>query len=136
MAAKDEASRGRPVGSRNTAIVYDEPMFEEPPTTARARSFVPTKWTEISEALKARPNTWARVSTHRTEESAKQAASGIRNGQRSGFEPKGSFEALFGSTTDGDFGVWARYAGAPSEETLAALDEAERAALEEEPVGV
>jgi hypothetical protein len=135
-AAQDEPPRGRPTGSRNTSQVLEAPQFEVPPTTARSRAISPSKWTEVAEALRERPGEWARVSTHQTEESAKQAASGIRNGNRSGFEPKGTFDAVFGAGNDDDFGVWARYVERASTPEQGVEDEAEQTSTTEEPVGV
>jgi hypothetical protein len=105
---------GRPKGSRSASTVLDAVSFEEPPQTTRVRrARTSSNWSKQAESLKENPGQWGHVSLHDTEDSAKQAASGIRNGNRKGFV-KGDFEASFAPhpAEEGKFGVWARFTGA------------------------
>lgn len=113
------------------SVVFDTPVFEDPPETSRTRAEQPSKWRDIAELLKDSPSSWAQVFTSQVEDTAKQTASGIRNGTRIGFSPKGTFEARYGAAADpGQYGVWARYVGPGSAEA----DELESAEAQESAV--
>lgn len=87
--------------------------WEEPPTRTRASGRV--DWSEVAEALKAKPGKWAILVEYDGKMEAedrrvKGLASNIRRGLLRAFAPTGSFEAqarLIGETTR----LYVRYVG-------------------------
>lgn len=85
-------------------------IWEEPPPEALAMKYRAGTLGDFMENLTKRPSTWARLDRkYNTLDSARAAASIIRNGVRGrkGFK-KGDFEAVAHEIDDGPR-VWARY---------------------------
>lgn len=82
--------------------------WEEPPTLRRGPRAADAETRAIAEALRARPNKWAKIA-----EGSRDSAlvSKIKKGTHSAFAPEGSFEATSRRDEDGDITVWARFVG-------------------------
>lgn len=80
-----------------------EIKWQQPPAHGNARSL----WTEVAEALKSNPGTWALL---RESERSANLATAIRTGRYSAFRPVGDFESR-SVKTDSGFDTYARYVG-------------------------
>jgi hypothetical protein len=122
---------GRPKGSKNTSEIHSTPSFEEPPPASSPRTRATSVWTGAAASLRSNPDQWAHVSTHKSESSAKQAASGIRNGRRKGFDPAGAFESRHAAIPGGDgrYGVWARFLSSSISDSPASTEDSDLIAV-------
>ncbi|WP_424212683.1 hypothetical protein ACN20G_11720 [Streptomyces sp. BI20] len=68
-------------------------VFEELPPVQRTQGSRPAAHTDIANALRARPKSWAFVGTRVTAQAAAGAAYRIRTGALVAFQPAGSFRA-------------------------------------------
>jgi hypothetical protein len=92
-----------------TDVEFDVDLdWEEPPALRRGPRSGDAETRAIADALRARPNTWAKIA-----EGSRDSAlvSKIKKGTHPAFAPEGSYEATSRRDEDGDITVWARFVG-------------------------
>ena len=90
-------------------------VWEEPPPPISGGTKATPKYAAIAEKLKARPGVWARIAVFARSSLVAAPMIAVRQG-RSGFSPKGAFEATSRTIKSGQEGqkvihLYARYVG-------------------------